>query len=682
LAEFNPRVNVPGDPSYIGYSRESGGNTSTAKLVESLGTLGVAGVVQADEIIQGQVKSDIQTGIADGGVDGENTPVTPTPNDEGVNTVDVFGENRLQGNAEIGTVSKSAGRLTEAYKQGKVSATYYWGRMSSLSKQLKTRYPGYSDIIDRQFQGITGSIPATALANAKRKEYTGYLAKINEEEKSFSRFVNTNIEYLPPDYFERAKAGDPYTKMEVYERVHRLQSRDLALKADKDRLALATSQGNLNEETAIGVAQNEANTIVNAAVADTVSQNLINAIGTAVRSAGQGQLPSPEQKQQLRAAYSLLRAQVQGRVESAMRTPAGDSKETYYSMIKDPNKVQSIIKAAMAPFDEMQRMLDDDEYGLFAMSLNYAKAAEADAKGALLKDRGWRAIAAAKDLGGSEFVAEAHFTAKLQSKLDDSVQAFVDYHSSKTAAGETEPLIERVQTVTKSPVVPTEQGKKAAMHLIDNAVAGLTSSKATPTTMLTSARDMFQADTGNFLRHFGAKTQINLYDKLVSPGVTKAMAKVRETNPDLWDNYKNWATNSFLALQNANAATILEGAQDREEVDVAWNEKSRQFEVSQTAMGKRREAQRAAGTESFISGVEGAFTDDVHRAVRDLNRQIKLLEEIMKVDGGDITKQLHQIFLAMNIATLPEKRQSVFMKFRNLLDEAVNPPEEASSSDQ
>jgi len=695
MAEFNPKLNVPGDPSYIGYSKKTSGDRSLSTLVSNLGNLTVAGFKAGDELIEEQVKGDVQESIfgetqTSGPLNAEadaKREVQPVPTNEG-SFVDVFSEDRLQSNPDINQTTVNARKLTEAYRQGKVTATHYWGHMNKEAKRLKAQYPGYGNVIDRQFQGLTGNIPANALASATRKEYTDHLAKIDEEEKSYQKFVQKNLEYLAPDYFERAKAGDPYTKLEVYERVHRLQSRELSQKYDKDKLAIATSQGNLNQENAIGVAQNHANQTVNAALADSASQNLLNTITSAQTAAAKGQLPSPQEQTALRAAAGAMRARIQNRVESLMRSPSSDGQHTYYSMIKDPAKVRKIVDEAMAPVGNALKLLDDGDFGLFALGVNYTKALEQDAKRALYESSPiWTILNAAKDAGGSQFVAQASFYDRFMAAEDTTTKALVDLARTRMAAGDpSESTAKKVDEIIQSPdpqktttvekgYQPTEAQKAGARAIIRESVAGLTHPTATMTTKSTAAREMFGPKNGNFLRRFSHKNQIELFDQLVSPAVTRVMSELRDQDPKLFQDYSNWAKSSFIALQRANAATIQEGFSEREEIQLSWDGKANQFVSKKTPLGVKRALDRVNNNQSVVSEIEGQFTSDVELAVQDFNRQVKLLEGIVKIEGGDVGKEIQTLLAAMNINPLTEKQKTVFQKFRNLLDEYVSEKE-------
>lgn len=692
MVEFNRGIQVGSDPSYLGYSKERSGDQTVATAIKGIGNLLIQGTVAADEIIQDNIKSDLVSGVQAIGEElgGGAGPQQPTPPATATDTepaggaadtdgtVDIFGEDKTSAttNPDIQKNVESARRLTQAYQRGKISQTAYWGKMSTLSKELKARYAGYSEIIDRQFQGVTGQIPATALANARRKEYLGYLSTINEEEKFFSNFTKSNIAYLPPDYYERAKAGNPYTKMEVFERVHRLKSRQLEQDALKDNLAIKTSLGNLSQEEAIGAASDVANTRVNAILADTASQELINQMTSATRQAASGQVPSPEQTQALRAQFGLFKLQVEQAIEADLRRPTSDGKYTYYSLIKDPAKIKAIKEQAIAPVDNLAKLLEDKDYGLFASALNYSKAAEANTKSTMLKDPYWRYIGAAKELGGTEVLGEMVWRPEYEKFKNNAVKAGLDMMAGKTVAGVPDPLVNQMQTVNREFKADKEEVKLANRGLIAKEITALVSPNASQTSMSTAAENMFGEGNSNFLLHFEPKRQQELYDRMVAPNVTVAMQKVRETKPQLWDKYREWAKSSFVALQSANASTVQEGFTEREEIKLEWDAKANQFTWTQTAVGAQRERQRAEGTESFISGVEGAFTQDVTTAVRNINRQIKLLEGVLKVDGSDVSKEILTLLSAMNINTLTPKQHTLFQKLRRTLDEAVNPPEE------
>ena len=674
MPKITQDLRIPGDPSYIGYSKPTGGDRSTAAAVRGIGNLFTQGATEANEFIKEGITEEVQKGNVEAT---EDILGLVSQSEQGVadgaeaEEVDIFSEVKLRssGNPEINKNTVTAEKLTQAYKQGKITPTYYWGQMSNLSKQLKTRYPGHTQFIDRQFQGITGQVPANALAAAKRKEYTDHLAKVNLEEKHFQSLIKQKWVqgHLPSDYWERVKAGAPYDKLEIYETIQRRAAVDAELARDKLVLSVRKAKGEEVKDTAIGEAQKRVNIITSSVLNNTFSQDLINEITTATQNAATGRLPSSEEKQALRSQFALLKAKIKQQQLSALNE-ADPSGETYHSLIDDPAKMSAILKQGQAELDVLEDLLTNDEFGLFAATLNNIKAREQDAKSEILKKPIYQMLAGIRDTVGSEIFAQMNFSPDIRLRLQEGNQALIENINARTASGEEYPLKQKFTDVAKDVKGGKDQRQEVNRRIIRDSVTALTSDKATQTSMTTAASDMFGQGNRNFLAHFSSspKHQRDIYDQMVSPVVTRAMQKVRDVKPELWDSYRDWSKEAFVALQLGAISSIQEGALERPNVSVVWDDQSNQFKA--TLGGKQR-------GEGLIDSFEKELDNTVLSSVSDLNRQIKLLENILKVDGEDVAKELTILLGAAGINLNVEKKPTIFHKAREALQKKMDEEE-------
>ena len=700
MSIFNPNVKTGADPSYLGFSREREGNKSLATAVKGFGSLAIEGIVAADEALTERAKEATQAGIADiqnsiiGGTPAPDTaavaavdPIdafvdeTTAPGDGGDDETSVFGGETLsqQGNPEITQGGKEAERLTSAYKAGKISPTMYWGRMMTLSKRLKAQYPGYSDQIDRTFQGSVGQVPANALATAKRKEVTSLASSQNKEEKKFQTFVQQALlkGYLPPDYYKKIEAGQPYSQMEVYEYVRGKAATEFSVNQQKDRLAIATTTGNLVEEDAIGVAQNDLNQVVTSFITDTFNADVVSKIEEAAKK---GTAVTPAEKDQLRQAFGILKAKAEQTIEGRMRKPTANG-HTYYSMLKDPGKAKQIKEQALAPLESLEKLLEDDNFGLLAAQVNSTKALKEQANLVVLSQPYFATVNAIKENGGGDIIMQQTLTNPAFQKIQDkAVKNVVQMMSSEQAAGIVKPLVNKLAEVKANPRATAGDKSLASRTLIQNTITALTNKKTTQVAQETAAQDAFGDGNANFLSHFSYNQRVEVYGALVNPTVTKSMLEIKARRPELWNNYKNWAESSFIALQKANVASVQEGFSERQNVKVEWDATTNQFKASVTEAGLRDQENRKKNRDSLLSGVERSLSTDVHNAVVDLNRGIKSLELILKEDGGDVSGRVLQLLQSAGLDTKKPHEQTFFSKAREAIDNALNPPTEEGNN--
>ena len=676
------------DPSYIGYSRQSSGDRSTATAIAGLGKAFVGGIGAADEYIQGQIESDIKEGIGEA----NDQIVSTLPEDAAVNeveddasvSVDVFSEEKTQAvgspRSQSAQSNNQAKRLTQAFRAGRITPTYYWGQMSKLSKELKARYPGYSDRIDRQFQGLTGQLPANALANAQRKEYTGYLAKVNEEEKAFQSLVSKKWVqgHLPADYYDRAAQGDPYNKLEIYKLIHDGERTEAELESEKARLSLAKSRGDVVEEEATSAAINRVNTISSTHLNSTFGKGIVDAITEATARQGQGVSVSPQEKQALRMQFSQLKAQIRQAQITALNAPDSEG-NTYSSLIGNPAKIKGVLDQGQQELTVLEDLLTNDDYGLFAATLNNVKARKAEYTNQVLKFPLYGYIQGIKDVGGSEIFGQMQFATSFQKQIEETNRAMLQVLSAQTITGDDTPLGDRISSTM--PSVKGDKLQKAAVTsaTIDQSITALTHPTTVPQAQQAAAASMFGAGNRNFLLHFSKapKQQRAVYNQMLSPAVTKSMQKVKETNPALWSSYVDWAKESFVAMQFTSISTVSEGISEREDTNVKWNPETKRFEFSLTKRGQQRRG-KAKGT---LFSYEDNLNSEIEAAVSNLNKEIGVIAAIIEADGGDVETELAILFGAAGVTPGAKKVPSLFAKARDQLEEFINSKEKEGKTE-
>lgn len=148
MAEFNvePQVSELQARDQTGASRGTGPNRAFEALFSGLGDVITGGAKAVDTSIQNRIEKDARYGFE-------------ALNDEqglSVNTV------------PQGLTDSQSGlqKLAEAHMQGKVTQEYYYQRLASTLKGLRTKYPGYEKEVDSIVQNVTGTRPANAFRDA------------------------------------------------------------------------------------------------------------------------------------------------------------------------------------------------------------------------------------------------------------------------------------------------------------------------------------------------------------------------------------------------------------------------------------------------------------------------------------------------------------------------------------
>lgn len=140
--------------------------------------------------------------------------------------------------------------LKNAVDQGKLSEVNYYGRLATLSKQLRARFPGYEHIVDSTIQSVTGTRPANAYRDAILAEISQAQADASAEERFQRQYLKENegiIATLFPDYFENP---GKYSFDQLQIGVSKYKSKDEMVNSRLRELQLNAQENNFNETLA------------------------------------------------------------------------------------------------------------------------------------------------------------------------------------------------------------------------------------------------------------------------------------------------------------------------------------------------------------------------------------------------------------------------------------------------
>lgn len=696
MAEFNPKVSQGNDPSYIGYSRETSGDQSLASLFSGVGSLFGKAVEAYDEDQKEKIQAEVSAGVEENNRDllsvlgtteeAENQDdeyFTPKLEEDGLEEGEEFSgdTNAADFNAtpDGQAALANARTLTKAMREGKITDTDYWMRMTATAKKLKARYPGYSAIIDRQFQGITGAIPANAYAQAQRKEYNATLTQATQEEKEWRTYVRQNQQYLPPDYYTRIQEGNPYTQLEIQERVRGLKARDYQFKHDENQFNKRTREGNENKENAVGMASNKANIYVDQVLSDSTA-SFKDLQGMLTKAQQSGVTMTPQEKAIVSQKFNELRMKAEEGVLRLLREPWDDGKTTYYGVINDPSKIKGIVDGALMRIDNMKKYLDDGDFGILNATANYNKAIMQDATRKLLEAHNYYGLVnAAKELGGGDLLNQMFLDTDYRKIQDEAAKSFRDLALMKTVTGDTtstEETLKKMREDQKAVGVPPGDIRRVARKHIDDKVKVLMSPDAPVESWQGAAVSLYGPKNRNMLSSVTSSQRHDLYMKMTSPLVTQRMVELGKTDPSVFSHYSNWTKKSFTDLFKDLANGVQEGVVYRENIDVGFDPGSSHFTVTTTKQGSARAVERASGNEGLlggaIKGVEDGLEETSVTAIDKLNREIDNLKPILKAEGKDINEELDKLLHGMGINTEAPKAKTFMQKLRGAILNMIN----------
>lgn len=655
---FGAEVQPTNDPSYIGFSREGDADRSMKILFSGIGNL----IDQKSDFLEEKQKQDADA-AAESIVNTTTDGVTGATGD-----ASVFGSPAGDTvNTEIRNVGSRGQKLTQAYKEGRITQSNYWAQMDSLVKAAKARYPAQADRIEAQVSQALGRNPAAASIETAREEWKSSLAETNEEEKAFNRFVDTNNEFLPPDFFVRQSQGRPYTKIETRHYVMERAQEKNAISLKQSKLTLAKEQGNLNEEQAVGTALDEVNQFTNRILTDTADTNKdFSSLLSKAREKGKDF--SPDEQMAMRKSFAELKFKVQEGVENILTKTMADNKSTYLNLIKSPEKLKHIRETALSRIDYYEKLINDKDYGLLNADVNRTKAMRDEVNRKVLESSdAIRTYEAIKEIGGGDLLNEFLLSKEGQKLKTDAAKSLHRISVARMMSGDAQSLDSELKKTKGANLEKGEQGK-VNFYTIKNAVDILTNngryykSGESPTQIkINTARSLFGAQNRHFLSNIAPDQKTLIWSRLAAPEVTEEMVKLRKVDPQLWSDYKEWAKIGFGQTFSGLARDIQEGITARPNVNIGWDSKAKQFTLASTPSRTRKATNVFSASQQVV---EEYFTGGIEKSVNEFNKQLRILTPIMEADGQDVSEELLGFIQSMNIDDMAPKELSFFSKVR------------------
>lgn len=642
MAQFNPEPQPTRDPSYLGTSQgtdrasfqpipEAPGtrtmstpdykaDTTYGKLFEGVGDVLNTAVKGTDEAIKGHIKTDLysqldairdQFGVAKaqadpnqgkilGGAAGEGTPVPPAVNKLG---------NRVEG-------------LTEAYKSGSLSDSYYWSKMEAEVRQIRAQYPGYRDYIDEKVSGILGTTPANALRRSLLQDVTELAKKQQSMADKWTTFEHTHAGEIlasKPDYFQRKAAGNPYSQLDTEYGVAQVKADRQGVEAARAQLALLHAKKELGSDEAERALTSEMDKYVTQTLNSSMGQ-----FGTQLASAKQkqasGQPLSAPERQQLEAGFQQFEAQIRNgfqQIQSTPWSPNDPASPSYRVIIKDPNKLKALEDQVFTRVNTLKTALFDGQYGLVDGAGRMNKAIlDNDVNTAYRQNDVFRKWGALTQINPK--LTEALMARPDTDLLGDTAFGLRQLNLSQILTG-SETSMQGV--VTRAQHDKVKNDPKYFDTAIRDFTQSITNKEGGDDQAVKSASALFNRYY-NFLLKFEPSKQADYFARFSAPEVRQRMLELRDKgHNDLWNNYVSWAEDSSIAIVKGQIDTLQEGAVNRD-IKLAFAPKTFQlsFEQKPAAYEKGSLADRA-------------LSRDYDTPLAAVNKSLSIMGGIYKAEG-------------------------------------------------
>ena len=460
MAQFNPSVPQTYDPNYLNLSKSittPEADKSTGIALQSAGNMIEGGIKATDQVLKEQITGEAQEGAQKiqtqqiGGLLLANAITSPQSNSEDL----VPGDGTAAANTptDVSSVKRSVNSLVNARDNGHISPTYYYMRLDSLAQNLRARYPGYRDYIDRAISEVTGVKPANALIQSLMQD-------LNASQENQRAFYNK----VQGDLLEETTKGNPAAREELklfrqtgdvnhaIDQLNTWHARDYRLSQAEQNVKAHTA-----DETSRRAAAQQTFDLTMSDMFDKhwsgiqagMGLNQPAHIAQLVQKAAAGTIEPlpPEQKEGLLGQMVASRAQMEMDMRAKLTknftytTTDLDGNTvtrtgTLGTILGGPSVTEPLLQQRLKDWDTVQDLVTNEKYGLYTATKRMNAAILDQAQNGLLTDKTlgpWL-----KNLDAitkiSPQYAEKYFAQLLASNIDQGVKDYIVKQASNMLA--------------------------------------------------------------------------------------------------------------------------------------------------------------------------------------------------------------------------------------------------------
>lgn len=656
-------------------SKGSLSDSSIGTLFSGVGEIVQRGLVAADEQVQSWIRSDVEK------------DVDQLDKDLGVDlTADI--------NADPETVAvpegltEAAGRIRGAkvaFDQGALDETTYYGRLHSMTRQLRARYPGYREQIDDIISDVMGSPTANALRNHLLSNRSTADSAADAEWKLNDTFIRNNGQYaaktLLESYYE---SKTPQKQKEI---ILAIQNRK-RLEEDNNSTKLAWETKQISaREAGEKIAGNYIRSEFSRLFEGQESQLHQRMMAMTSPDSEEGTAFSAKEQETLQLEFKVWeRSLLDG-----LRTQLQDSTngESIYDNMQAKD-VEEILDKARARIKEVEALTTNKDTGALYYFNRLAKATvDSEETKFLLGTPG-----AARILGIMQATPE-----------DIQLQVFRDLNglqvyqqgvlftmTDQIISGEIPTLTraaQRAEQITGKPV------DAKTWNVTLKTMRNIINSPNTPAeTVKKFTEALYGAESFQFLEESsfssgGFNSKLVAWDQLTTDATVEKLASA---GPEELGKYQGWVIRSFSSLFKDDLASLtaanLEGESEitYDPKSATWNVKNPTFGDNAAQIGKFIAGYATvpglvyqAATKTWIRAPELSLQRGAETAVARLNRYTPKLHKALKASGmsdENIATTMSQILKLNGVDVDPANKKSLPTQLHRALDPQLASPDD------
>jgi muramidase (phage lysozyme) len=644
---FNPPLPEENPPNFLGYSKGRDPDLSSATLIKTAGHAIEQGVKASEEYFDTKTKEEARERlepIRDAFLGMAEPPKGLVQDSNAPNDL-VKRSERLTG-------------LTRAMEAGTVPKSHYWMLMDSEVRQLKQRYPGHKDNIDRHVQSLVGTNPANRAVELLFAE-----ARAGKEETQYQKAEKQLRDLGGGVPMEAAKqAGKPWSIGQIHGEIALIQRDKAESEIRRQGVADAKAKNELQIQDVRRLAQADLGRVIDKAIRDMqtgTGQTYASIQDEISRKVASGSY-SPQDQEAIRVSFGQLRQQVLS-VLTNERMKTNDQGFSWNEVVK-AGDMDEIIKGEMKKLDLLEDALLNKDLGYQGANAAQIEATKkADVRTLLEHPQHGgihRQFQALKELYGVNWTQLQVF--QDSTKIDAVTKALKDNTILNSVTGSRPGHTLKTDLEEKSKL--SGFSKSSYNNAIITDSLSILGNKNAPTQAIANKIDFLFSD-GDLLLHKGKDGKLSprfenpqgVYLKLATdPRVIENVAKIKDTNPEQYQKFRNFVLSNFAPMMELNSQAARNVVLHSDNHSLTFDPVNYQFRLDPKPGRDQIEPQVIRPAENSI---------------RQINTTLAAIRPLIEAEKGDVKAELQKFVDTLQIDTNKTHRGS---GLTNLWEGAMN----------
>lgn len=592
IAEGNKAAEYAGKAQGVSYQMEGNDFDRNAAIVNAVDKGYQYGVGITDQLIKKSIERDVYDQVnqeREGYIkelqsfkerlDASGNKIPNLLGDSGQDATGLYGGDGSDLPDELAEFGATTDRLAEARAQGaspgRQRSTGYAAKLVQVAKDMRSKYPGYTEYVDAQMEKVSGHKPANYMMAQMLGDINAKLSSQDAMTKRTLAFAQANLGYLstvmPADklmqgimagaytYPDIVKMAAPYAQRQVTNQMLNWQRQDVDTKrylAGAELNGLATDEVDSRVSTMAGMA-------VDKFQVNVLGENNPVKFVDFAKAAAAG-VYNPQQLQQ---AGQQLVMQIPNIEREMLAEGNKRNPKTGRTLMQDAGgkeKFEEKVTSSLKPLKEYRDAWFNGQYGITG-SLGREMSAQSDMLRARMKmdpniGPSLQILEAMKGMGADGLLNDT-FLEIFKKGWDQKAQTFIGTYTSEmmagTAAAKTGKHItfnSFLSDAAKNNVATNE----TTSHVFDKVMTTLKSANISPDVKYNLTQVMY--GDGNFglvekMNKDGVDSKRRpilgtyyTFRQMTSPEVTQTIADLDKVRPGVWNQYVKWTTETYRNL--------------------------------------------------------------------------------------------------------------------------------------